>query len=335
LNAGVAGSAASVRLDGVVKVYIKRRSLRDIALLPFRPGVRTRALAGVSLEVAAGEVFGILGPNGAGKTTLLKILAGLVVPTEGTAIVGGLDVRHHDRAVRRLIGFASSDERSFYWRLGGRENLEFFARLYGLHGAAAARRVASLIDDLDLGGDAARPFMDLSSGMKQRFIIARALLHDPPIVCLDEPTRSLDPIAAKHVRALVSAGLRGRSGKTILLATHNLQEAEQICDRVAVLDRGRVLRQGRVAEITAGLPGRDHYLLDVEGLGDPPRDARWTIAVERAGGRVRLVVDVDRNGALSDLLRVLLAGGARVLSCSRREPSLQEIFDLIEPGGKP
>jgi len=329
----VTGSGTpAVLLDGVVKVYIKRRSLRELAMRPFRPAARITALAGVSLDIHPGEVFGILGPNGAGKTTLLKILAGLVVPTGGTATVGGLDVRHHDRAVRRLIGFASSDERSFYWRLSGRENLEFFARLYGLHGRDAGRRTAALIGDLDLGGDASRPFMDLSSGMKQRFIIARALLHDPPIVCLDEPTRSLDPIAAKHVRALISATLRGRSGKTILLATHNLQEAEQICDRVVVLDHGRVLRQGSVAEITVGLPGRDHYLLAVQGLGDPPRDGRWAIAVDRLdGGSARLVVEVDRNGAFSDLLRAVLGSGAQVVSCSRREPSLQEVFDLIEP----
>ncbi len=328
------GSGASaVRLDDVVKVYVKRRSLREMVARPVRPAGRITALAGVSMEIRTGEVFGVLGPNGAGKTTLLKILAGLVVPTGGTATVGGLDVRHHDRAVRRIIGFASSDERSFYWRLSGRENLEFFARLYGLHGQAASRRTAALIGDLDLGADAARPFMDLSSGMKQRFIIARALLHDPPILCLDEPTRSLDPIAAKHVRTLITAALRDRSGKTILLATHNLQEAEQICDRVVILDHGRILRQGGVAEITAGLPGRDHYLLTVIGLADLPRDGKWTMTVDRTDGRtVRLVAEVDRDGALSDMLRAILAGGAQVVSCSRREPGLQEIFDLIEPG---
>jgi ABC-2 type transport system ATP-binding protein len=171
--------------------------------------------------------------------------------------------------------------------------------------------------------------------MKQRLAIARALLHDPPILCLDEPTRSLDPIAAKHLRSFVKEQLNRKQGKTILLATHNLQEAEEMCDRLAILNQGRVLRQGRIAEITAGLPGRDQYVLKVTGLEALPAGPGWSAAGEPTdGAAMHFDVAVDREGAvLSELLRGVLKAGGTIISCHRKEPSLQEVFDLIEPSG--
>jgi ABC-2 type transport system ATP-binding protein len=332
---------AAVRTENLTKVYLKRRSLREMAQRPFGRAERVTALEEVNLEVRRGEIFGLLGPNGAGKTTLLKILACLVLPTRGLACVEGQSVGEDDRSVKRAIGFVTSDERSFYWRLTGRENLEFFGRLYGLAGRNGGGRVGELIAAMELDEVADRQFMGYSSGMKQRMAIARALLHDPPILCLDEPTRSLDPIAAKHLRAFVARRLRGEAGKTILLATHNLLEAEEMCGRLAVLDRGRVLRQGTVAEVTSGLPGRDHYMVAVRGLDTLPGDRRWSAeAASREAGTARFEVSLERGGdALSDLLRAILAQGGTVVDCARREPSLQDVFDQMEtvrgagPGG--
>ena len=323
---------AAIRAEELGKIYVKRRSLREMARRPFGSAERVTALRDVSFEVRPGEVFGLLGPNGAGKTTLLKILTCLVLPSGGRALVDGLDVARDEPRVKRSIGFVTSDERSFYWRLTGRENLAFFGRLYGLDPAAARRRCAELIEAVELGTVADQQFMTYSSGMKQRLAIARALLHDPPVLCLDEPTRSLDPIAAKHVRRFATERLNRKDGKTILLATHNLQEAEEMCGRLAILDRGRVRNQGSVAEITAGLPGREHYVLAVAGLPDLPPDRRWTLEVERRDGAVaRVGAAVERGGpAFSDLLRAILERGGTIVSCARREPSLQEIFDLIE-----
>lgn len=329
---------AAIRAEDLTKIYVKRRSLREMALRPLGRAERVVALREVSFEAREGETFGLLGPNGAGKTTLLKILACLVLPSAGKATVNGADVARDDRAVRRSIGFATSDERSFYWRLTGRENLEFFASLYGLDVSLARRRTSELVETIELQEVADQQFMNFSTGMKQRLAIARALLHDPQVLCLDEPTRSLDPIAAKHLRTFIAARLRREHGKTVLIATHNLQEAEEMCDRVAILDRGRLLRLGSVAEITSGLPGREHYVLTVAGLGEPPRDPRWTLLVERRDGDLaRLLAEVERGGgALSDLLRRVLDGRGTIVSCSRREPSLQEAFDLMEasPGGE-
>jgi len=329
-------TGAAIRTEGLSKIYVKRRSLRELARGPFAPAETVRGLSEVTLEIRRGEIFGLLGPNGAGKTTLLKILSGLILPTGGRAEVEGHDLGTEERAVKRAIGFVTSDERSFYWRLSGEENLIFFARLYGLAAEEARQRVRDLCEAMDLGGVAARQFMSYSSGMKQRLAICRALLHDPPVLCLDEPTRSLDPIAAKHLRRFVSERLHKGQGKTVLLATHNLAEAEEMCGRLVVLDRGRVVRQGRLEEITSGLPGRDRYVLTVSGNGRVPGDPRWSAAEEpRPGGTLRLTIAVDRGGAaLSDLLRGLLAGGATILSCSRSEPSLQEVFDLMDESGE-
>ncbi|MFQ5876975.1 MAG: ATP-binding cassette domain-containing protein [Acidobacteriota bacterium] len=323
---------AAIRTDSLSKIYVKRRSLREIVTRPFGRAARVTGLRAVSLEIPPGQVFGILGPNGAGKTTLLKILACLILPTGGRAFVDGVDVSEDDRRVKRQIGFVTADERSFYWRLTGRENLHFFSRLYGLEAGRVRERTREVLECMGLEPVADQQFMAYSSGMKQRMAIARALLHDPPILCLDEPTRSLDPIAAKHLRRFVTGRLNRDQGKTILLATHNLQEAEEMCDRLAVLDRGRVLRQGSVGEITSGLPGRDHYLLSVSGYREVRPDPRWAVEVEDGAGRLaRVRASVDRGGAaLSDLLRAILDAGATIVSCTRREPSLQEVFDLMD-----
>ena len=330
--------SVAILAENLTKVYVKRRSLREVALRPFRRAEPVTALSGLSLETRTGEIFGLLGPNGAGKTTFLKILTGLVLPTSGRAVVNGIDVARDDRAVKRSIGFVTSDERSFYWRLSGRENLDFFARLYGLDAASARRVSADLLREMDMESVADRSFMSYSTGMKQRLAIARALLHDPPVLCLDEPTRSLDPIAAKHLRRFVVDRLNRQRGKTVLLATHNLPEAEEMCSRLVVLDRGRIVRQGSVAAITAGLPGRDHYVLSVRGLEAPPSDPRWRLEVERQDdGIARLAAEVERDGrAFSDLLRAILDSRGTIVSCARREPSLQEVFDLMEPdpGGR-
>jgi ABC-2 type transport system ATP-binding protein len=325
----------ALRLRGVGKTYLKHRSLVEMMVRPFKKTERVEGLADVDLEVPRGTLYGLLGPNGAGKTTLLKILACLILPSRGTAEVDGRDVARDDLEVRRSIGFVTADERSFYWRLSGEDNLEFFARLYGLSAAEARRRTKELLASMELQEVATRQFMSYSSGMKQRLGICRALLHDPPVLCLDEPTRSLDPIAAKHLRLFIRTRLHQERGKTILLATHNLQEAEDLCQRLAVLHRGRVLREGSLHDITAGLPGREQYAIEVAGLARLPADPRWSLDSEpRSDGVVRLIAAVDRGGRpLSDLLRGILASGGTIVSCSRREPGLQEVFDQMEREG--
>jgi sodium transport system ATP-binding protein len=201
----------------------------------------TAAVDALSFEVAPGEIYGLLGPNGAGKTTTLRVLAGILLPTRGRVRVVGLDVEREPLAVRQRLGFLTNTT-GLYPRLTGRELLAYFARLHGLHPDAAAARVAALADALQL-----TPFFDrrceaLSTGERQRVSIARAVLHDPAVLVLDEPTAGLDVLASRFLRDFVRAE-RDR-GKAVVFSTHYLAEAELLCDRIGLLHRGRLLAEG-------------------------------------------------------------------------------------------
>jgi ABC-2 type transport system ATP-binding protein len=202
----------AIEARGLEKTFRKRRSVRELLSRPFAASEQVRALRGVDLEVREGEIFGLLGPNGAGKTTLLKILSCLVLPDRGSAKVAGHDVED-ERRVKPEIGLVNTDERSFYWRLNARENLSFFAVLYGVPRNRRAARIDELLARVDLLDAADRPFSGYSSGMKQRMAIARALLHDPPILLMDEPTRSLDPSSQLGLRRFILDELSGQLSK--------------------------------------------------------------------------------------------------------------------------
>jgi ABC-2 type transport system ATP-binding protein len=322
-----------IEIISLSKVFRRKKSLRQILSGPMAKAKETWALRDVSLKVPEGAIYGLLGPNGAGKTTLLKILSCLILPTSGQVRVGGFDTRESGTEVKRTLGFVTSDERSFYWRLTGRENLQFFGNLNQLHGRTLAGRIDFLLDHLDLSEQADKPFREYSSGMKQRLAVARGLLHDPPVVLLDEPTRSLDPISAKHLRRFLSEELNGRQGKTLLLATHNLQEAEQLCHSVAVLSRGHILGAGRVEELTVWGLGKDAYVLVLSGMSSLPDSCAGLSVTPLHDGLLRVAGDFSRDGkALTSLLGDVLRVGGRVMSCTRVEPTLQEVFDRIEEG---
>lgn len=213
------------------------------------------ALHPLSFSVEAGEIVVIMGPNGAGKTTLCKILATLVRPDGGDAWIAGHPL-HASQAVRRSIGMVSDPDRSFFWRLNARQNLDFFARGYGLNAAARRARIADLLAQLQLGGVSGRPVGQLSSGQRGRLALARALLHRPPVLLLDEPTRSLDPTAAAEFLSLLQDYLRHMPGASILLATHRLDAVAPFCRRLVVLAEGRLRSDGPPEMLLhqAGLP---------------------------------------------------------------------------------
>lgn len=199
----------------------------------------TVALDHVDLTVGPGELVALLGPNGAGKSTLTRILATIVLPDIGTAKVCGHDVVSQSARVRRSIGVTLSEERSWYWRLSGRRNLEFFAALYGFNRRDAAERSAALLHQLDLSEAADRRFDGYSAGMKARLSLARALLPDPPVLLLDEPTRSLDPVATAVFREVLR-DLVQKQHKAVLLTTHDLHEAANLATRIVFLVKGRI-----------------------------------------------------------------------------------------------
>lgn len=208
--------------------------LKKLFRMRVEPAVE--ALKDVSLELEEGEILGLIGRNGAGKTTLTKIIATLVQPTSGTASVRRFDTIRDEVKVRSLIGLATAEERSFYWRLSCEKNMMFFARLYGMRDKEARKRISEIFERVGLKDLSRRRFSDLSTGNKQKLAVARALLPDPPILLLDEPTRSLDPLAAAEMRNLISSF----ENVSILLTSHNLSEIEELCDRVAVISKGEI-----------------------------------------------------------------------------------------------
>ena len=208
---------------------------------PGRPRAWVEALRGLDLDVRAGAVHGLIGPNGSGKSTLLRILATLIIPDRGSASVDGLDALASPVEVRRRIGFSTGEERSVYWRLTARQNLEFAAALHRLN--PPEPRIAEALAHADLSDEADRPVSGFSQGMARRLGLARALLHAPRILLLDEPTRSLDPVAREQFHEVL-LGLRDRSGVTVLMATHDMGEAATICDEVSVLVDGRIVEHG-------------------------------------------------------------------------------------------
>jgi len=208
----------------------------------------TAAVADLSFAIAPGEIYGLLGPNGAGKTTTLRILAGILLPTRGRVEVAGMDVAAEPLAVRRRLGFLTNTT-GLYPRLSGRELLGYFARLHGLDRDAAAERIATLARALELSGFFDRRCEALSTGERQRLSIARAVLHDPAVLVLDEPTAGLDVLASRFLRDFVRAE-RDR-GKAVVFSTHYLAEAELLCDRIGLLHRGRLLAEGTPAALRA------------------------------------------------------------------------------------
>ena len=237
----------AIHIQDVHKRFTQPRSVAEILRRPFARDTN-QVLRGLNLRVEPGGRTGLLGPNGSGKTTLLRILAATVSPDSGQVHILGHDACRHPQQVRRKIGVVLSDERSFFWRLTARQNLRFFASLCNLTSAQTQRRIGELSDLLDLSAEIDKPFRNLSTGWRHRLALARALLHDPQVLLMDEPTSGLDPGAAVQARSLIADRLAGGLGKTVLLATHNLEEAREVCDRIALLKDGTILAEGPPAE---------------------------------------------------------------------------------------
>ncbi len=211
------------------------------------------ALREVTLRVKRGEICAVIGPNGSGKTTLLKILATLIIPSHGVARVCGEDITNVPHRVRARIGFVSSEDRSFYWRLTGKQNLKFFAALHNINGPDRERRIDHLLDTVGFDGFAGRKFSEYSTGMKQALSIVRGFLHDPQVFLLDEPTRSLSPEVANRFYELIRD--EAKKGETCLIASHNLREVERIADQIAILHKGLLKAKGTITDLNlqAGL----------------------------------------------------------------------------------
>lgn len=304
--------------------------LRKFFRLADKPPVE--ALRNVSFEIETGEIFGLIGRNGAGKTTLTKIIATLVQPTSGTVRVKNFDSVADEVKVRSLIGLATAEERSFYWRLTAEQNLLFFARLYGLKDRAARTRIGEIFERLDLNDLARRRFSELSTGNKQRLAIARAILPEPPILLLDEPTRSLDPLAAASLRELILSF----KDCSILLTSHNLSEVEELCRRVAVISKGEIRAIDTPANLRRQSKQTQQVKILLSGISE-------TVLREKLNSRLpdftvensaeTISVNFERrtdDALLGETISFLNDGGARIVDVETENPTLLDVLESYE-----
>jgi ABC-2 type transport system ATP-binding protein len=322
----------------LTKTYQKKSAKPDAGFwkrhLPAGKQTETvTAVDHVSFGIRQGEVFGLLGPNGAGKTTTIKMLCTLLEPTSGTATLAGYDVVRQAEGVRQHLGAVMTGERSIYWKLTGRENLAYFAALYHLPPGVAKARIDELLARLELTKRADELVERYSSGMKQRIAIAKALLPKPPVLLLDEPTIGLDPQSARNLRELILEFKH--EGHTVLLTTHYMEEADQLCDRIGIIDQGKIIALDTPAALKASINRLDVMQLEVESfnptltpvLNELPQveniaarhlgtDGVWSVALHTT----------DSRGILPELIQVIGAGAGRIRHLQIVQPSLEDVF---------
>jgi ABC-2 type transport system ATP-binding protein len=320
--------APAIEVHDLVRTFESRKGFF------FSEKTRTEALKGVGLTVERGAIFGLLGPNGAGKTTLTKILSTLLLPTSGTVRVLDHNVVEDSTWVRSRIGLVLGGERGLYNRINARENLRYFADLYGIPPREREARITEVIDRVDLAWAADRRVEEYSRGMKQKLHIARGILHRPEILFLDEPTIGLDPKSARETRKLVRSLLA--DGVTIFLTTHYMFEAEELCPRVAVLSKGRIVANDTMQALRSRVGGDRTIEAEAYGFEDPELARLRTlpgvskVTGEDFGPLMRLTLRVRNNGTSPELVRDALPGHAE-LSVRERRTSLEDIYlDLVE-----
>ena len=291
------------------------------------------AVNGVDLQIERGEIFGLLGPNGAGKSTTIRMLCTLLEPTSGTARVHGFDVVKQANEVRRSLGTVLAGERSIYWKLTGRENLEYFAALYHIPPEIARKRVEELIERMELKERANELVEKYSTGMKQRVAIAKALLARPPILLLDEPTLGLDPQAARRLRELI--GELKQEGHTILLTTHYMEEADQLSDRIGIIDQGKVIALDTPERLKQRINQKEIIRLEVTGWHDEIAEKLRTVSgVDHLNARQQdeaglWEVNLQSGNSRTVLPRIvehISGNGTRLVNMNVVKPSLEDVF---------
>ena len=322
-----------VSVRALTKRFRVRRSFREVARNPLTRALQT-SLDDVSFDVQAGEFFGLLGPNGAGKTTLLKILATFILPDEGEVRIDGYDVTRDPDAVRARVAPVIANERSLYWRLTARENLELFAHLWRVPAGDVSQRIREVLDVVGLTDTGRKMVGQFSSGMLQRLLIARALLPQPRVLLLDEPTRSLDPVSAREFRRFLREELTARRNCAVIIATHNADEALELCTRVGVMNAGKLLAIGTARDLVHRV-GEDRYVVWTQTPNHPAlrgfgrADVPTTEESVRSGWTPVSVRAVGGERASAEVLAELVQAGVPISRFERANVSLAELIEAV------
>ena len=318
----------------VIEVSSLRRTYRT-RVSPWRRASRqVEAVRGIDFAVERGELFGLLGPNGAGKTTTIKMLITLLLPTSGSARVLGHDVVEDPRAVRRRVGYVFGGDRGLYERLSGLDNLRYFAELYGVPAREQTARIAELLELAGLAGREKERVEGYSRGMRQRLHIARGLLHKPEVLFLDEPSIGIDPVGARELRATV-ADLRS-AGTTVLLTTHYMFEADELCDRIAVIADGRIVAEGTPADLKSRVGEGSVVEVEVFGAAGSVLPALCALpgvrsaVVEERGHSEVIVVRAEPGAEVTQPVLGAL-DGVSLGRVATRQPTLEDAYvELVE-----
>ncbi len=311
----------AIELEGLTKTFRRRGS------------APVRAVVDLSLSIPRGQIFGFLGPNGAGKTTTIKMMCGVVIPDSGRVTLLGHDVRRNRGTAMRQIGAVLEGARTTYWRLSAMENLMYFGRLKGVRGKYLKPRAERLLKELDLWERRNDDVKEFSRGMQQKVAISAALMSDPPIVLLDEPTLGLDVESAQTVREWISQ-LAKVENKTVLLTTHQLAMAEELCDRIAIINEGRLIADRSVEELLS-LFRRDYYTIRVGGQFNGQGSLPEGLILEHGDSETTISGDIADQERLHQVLRCIRDEGLPLLSVQRSEPSLEHIFiELLQEDRK-
>ena len=311
----------AIELEGLTKTFRRRGS------------APVRAVVDLSLSIPRGQIFGFLGPNGAGKTTTIKMMCGVVIPDSGRVTLLGHDVRRNRGTAMRQIGAVLEGARTTYWRLSAMENLMYFGRLKGVRGKYLKPRAERLLKELDLWERRNDDVKEFSRGMQQKVAISAALMSDPPIVLLDEPTLGLDVESAQTVREWISQ-LAKVENKTVLLTTHQLAMAQELCDRIAIINEGRLIADRTVGELLS-LFRRDYYTIRVGGQFNGQGSLPEGLILEHGDSETTISGDIADQERLHQVLRCIREEGLPLLSVQRSEPSLEHIFvELLQEDRK-
>ena len=311
----------AIELEGLTKTFRRRGS------------APVRAVVDLSLSIPRGQIFGFLGPNGAGKTTTIKMMCGVVIPDSGRVTLLGHDVRRNRGTAMRQIGAVLEGARTTYWRLSAMENLMYFGRLKGVRGKYLKPRAERLLKELDLWERRNDDVKEFSRGMQQKVAISAALMSDPPIVLLDEPTLGLDVESAQTVREWISQ-LAKVENKTVLLTTHQLAMAQELCDRIAIINEGRLIADRTIGELLS-LFRRDYYTIRVGGQFNGQGSLPEGLILEQGDSETTISGDIADQNRLHQVLRCIRDEGLPLLSMQRSEPSLEHIFiELLQEDRK-
>jgi ABC-2 type transport system ATP-binding protein len=316
-------------MNGVIEAVDLVRTYRTSTGVFRRRAIEVEAVRGVSFAVERGELFGLLGPNGAGKTTTIKMLITLLIPTSGQARVLGHDVVKDAREVRKQIGYVFGGEKGLYERLSALDNLRYFAELYAVPPRDQRRRIDELLELVGLKGRERERVEGYSRGMRQRLHIARGLLHDPPVVFLDEPTIGVDPVGARELRATIRSLADG--GKTVLLTTHYMFEADELCDRIAVINKGLIVAEGTPRDLKAIVAERTIVEIEAYGVTEAAIErvraapGVTSVAVEEREQAQVLLVQSAKGLELTQQLLAYL-DGATIGRVAAREPTLEDAY---------